>query len=102
MIGFYGLLPGCKPHGQSHIHFCVWSPRSQSVAVRLARAGESLEASKWIFELQRERSIKLTHPQGRDGEDGYFSALVPEAEAGMLYKFRLETGEFPDPASRFQ
>src|SRR5438477_6407197 len=34
--------------------------------------------------------------------DGYFSVFIPEAAPGMLYKFRLESGEFPDPASRFQ
>ncbi len=34
--------------------------------------------------------------------DGYFSGYVPNIEAGTLYKFRLDSGEFPDPASRFQ
>jgi maltooligosyltrehalose trehalohydrolase len=35
-------------------------------------------------------------------EHGYFSGFLPEAKPGMLYKFRLSTGSFPDPASRFQ
>ncbi|HLP76688.1 MAG TPA: malto-oligosyltrehalose trehalohydrolase, partial [Candidatus Paceibacterota bacterium] len=33
---------------------------------------------------------------------GYFSAHIPEAGPGMLYKFQLDSGAFPDPASRFQ
>jgi maltooligosyltrehalose trehalohydrolase len=33
---------------------------------------------------------------------GYFSAHVPGARVGMLYKFKLSDGSFPDPASRFQ
>jgi maltooligosyltrehalose trehalohydrolase len=39
-----------------------------------------------------------------DGANGYFSALVPEAAAGMFYGFRLDGGPgvLPDPASRFQ
>jgi maltooligosyltrehalose trehalohydrolase len=39
-----------------------------------------------------------------DEADGYFSALVPEAAAGMCYGFRLDGGPgvLPDPASRFQ
>ena len=34
---------------------------------------------------------------------GYFSRLLTDAKAGMLYRFRLD-GEnmYPDPASRFQ
>ncbi len=34
--------------------------------------------------------------------DGYFSAYAPRARPGMLYQFRLDSGVFPDPASRFQ
>lgn len=33
---------------------------------------------------------------------GYFSAFVPEAKPGMLYKIKLDSGTVPDPASRFQ
>ncbi len=35
---------------------------------------------------------------------GYFSALVPDAADGTLYRFRLDGNEkvYPDPASRFQ
>ena len=72
------------------VHFRVWAPRRKSLAVHLAQNDESLDASKWIVKLQRE-------------SDGYFSAFVADAEPGMLYRFRLDSGrEFPDPASRFQ
>ena len=33
---------------------------------------------------------------------GYHSAVIEGARAGQFYKFVLDTGEFPDPASRFQ
>jgi maltooligosyltrehalose trehalohydrolase len=33
---------------------------------------------------------------------GYWSALVKAAHAGMHYRYRLDDGAFPDPASRFQ
>src|SRR5947207_14292117 len=34
--------------------------------------------------------------------DVYFSVFIPEPAPGMRYKFHLESGEFPNPASRFQ
>jgi maltooligosyltrehalose trehalohydrolase len=68
------LVPG------KGVHFRVWAPRSESVAVQLGNAVEPLE------------------PQG----NGYFEGLVSGAEAGQLYKYKLDTGSFPDPASRFQ
>jgi maltooligosyltrehalose trehalohydrolase len=38
-----------------------------------------------------------------DREDQYFSATIERAQAGSLYRYRLDGGElFPDPASRFQ
>jgi len=37
------------------------------------------------------------------GPDGYHSGVVPQANAGSLYRFRLDGGDsFPDPVSRFQ
>jgi maltooligosyltrehalose trehalohydrolase len=68
------VVPG---HG---VHFRVWAPRSRTVAVQLEGAVEPLEA------------------EGK----GYFSGLVKDAGPGMLYKYKLDTGSFPDPASRFQ
>ncbi len=34
--------------------------------------------------------------------DGYWGFFAKEARAGMLYRYRLDSGTFPDPASRFQ
>ena len=42
-------------------------------------------------------------PLSRDSEDGYFSGRVDAAQAGTLYKYRLDGADwYPDPASRFQ
>jgi maltooligosyltrehalose trehalohydrolase len=34
--------------------------------------------------------------------EGYFSGLLTTARAGQLYRLQLDSGTFPDPASRFQ
>lgn len=62
------------------VHFRVWAPRSKSVGVELESGVEPLQS------------------QGR----GYFSGLIQAAHPGQLYKYKLDTGSFPDPASRFQ
>ena len=62
------------------VHFRVWAPRSKSVAVEL------------------DGRIERLKPEPK----GYFSGLVEDAEPGMLYKYKLASGSFPDPASRFQ
>jgi maltooligosyltrehalose trehalohydrolase len=38
----------------------------------------------------------------RPEQNGYFSGYVSQAGPGSRYRFKLETGSFPDPASRFQ
>ena len=64
------------------VHFRVWAPAHQRVAV--AFDGEE-------------------HPLENEA-NGYFSALIAGAKAGTRYRFRLddETEAWPDPASRFQ
>ncbi|HKQ39432.1 MAG TPA: alpha-amylase family glycosyl hydrolase, partial [Verrucomicrobiae bacterium] len=62
------------------VHFRVWAPRSKSVAV---------EFEGHLEQLEREPK-------------GYFSGLVKDARPGLLYKYKLASGAFPDPASRFQ
>ena len=62
------------------VHFRVWAQRSKSVSVEFEGRVEELE---------------------REGK-GYFAGLVKKARSGMLYKYKLDTGSFPDPASRFQ
>lgn len=66
------------------VHFRVWAPASKKAAVQLISRG-SIKA----FALEPE-------------SNGYFSGLVTEARTGMLYKFQLDSGAFPDPASRYQ
>ncbi len=65
-------------------HFRVWAPRRREVEVVLEEGAHSV---KLVAELE-----------------GYFSGLVKEAQAGTLYKFRLDGSDtlYPDPASRFQ
>src|SRR5437879_6060526 len=65
------------------VHFRVWAPRRKHVEV-------VLEGSPAV-PLESEC-------------DGYFSATVEFARAGMQYRFRLDHAErlLPDPASRFQ
>lgn len=69
------------------VHFRVWAPRSRKAAVQLASTGNSGKST--VIELQPEKI-------------GYFSGLIAEARVGMLYKIQLDSGTFPDPASRFQ
>ncbi len=63
------------------VHFRVWAPRSKRVAV-------AVENGPLAF-LEAEA-------------EGYFSGFIPGIGAGSLYKLRLDNGDFPDPAARFQ
>lgn len=70
---------------QDRTHFAVWAPRKNSIEVVLERRGHT--------------SVHALEP----GDRGYFRGVVPEAQPGDLYKYRLNgSDEFPDPASRFQ
>ena len=64
------------------VHFRVWAPRRERVAVVIGGVEH---------ELERE-------------DDGSFCALVSGAGAGTAYGFRLDRSEklYPDPASRWQ
>ena len=70
------------------VHFRVWAPGSRRVCVVLSASASQPE---------RVRALEA------DGS-GYFSALSPEAVAGMTYSYRLDDLPelWPDPASRFQ
>ncbi|HJU06706.1 MAG TPA: malto-oligosyltrehalose trehalohydrolase [Nitrospiraceae bacterium] len=65
------------------VHFRVWAPRRKRVEVLLEEVGQAIPLEK--------------------NEDGYFTGLIPNAKAGMRYRYRLD-GEAicPDPCSRFQ
>ncbi len=79
------------------VSFRVWAPKRQSVELVLWR---ELPDASWQ-DGQPDRRQALSR---EDRAAGYFSALVPEAAAGMCYGFRLdgESRLLPDPASRFQ
>jgi D-sedoheptulose 7-phosphate isomerase len=76
---------GSEPQLGGGVDFRVWAPQCREVMVELE--GASANGAS----MQRE-------------PDGYFSLMVPTAEAGMRYCFRLDRGEttLPDPASRYQ
>jgi maltooligosyltrehalose trehalohydrolase len=74
---------GAEPVSGGGVHFRVWAPRRQTVAVVLGDA---------------EVATGLTPEAG-----GYFSGVVREATAGSTYRFLLDDETtLPDPASRFQ
>jgi maltooligosyltrehalose trehalohydrolase len=79
------------------VSFRVWAPKRHSVEVALWR---DLPDGDWP-NAEPSRCLPLK-AEGESG--GYFSALVPDAAAGMPYGFRLDGGRrcLPDPASRFQ
>src|SRR5579864_9427916 len=73
---------GAEPQSGGGVHFRVWAPAADNVAVDIDGAG----------------SVRLSAEA-----DGYFSGLVDSIGAGERYRFRVD-GEklLPDPASRFQ
>lgn len=86
---FRRVLPvGAEPDPGGGVHFRVWAPATDSVAVecsdRLPFPSEPILAP-----LEAEPG-------------GYHSGLVPDASPGTYYRFRLKQGSFPDPVSRFQ
>src|SRR5947209_850107 len=70
------------------VHFRVWAPKSKSVAVETGRDLDAFEKPVVVH----------LHPE----QAGYFSGIANDVSTGTLYKFRLDSGSFPDPASRFQ
>src|SRR6185437_4736550 len=77
--------PELQPGGGTH--FRVWAPKRRSVEV--------------VFSDGRRENGKSVPLESED--DGYFSALIPEAAAGTRYKLRVDGKEsFPDPASHWQ
>ena len=72
-------------------HFTVWAPLLEDVAVEIVDSAESsLEAGS------------PTHLPMEKDERGYWHASAPDLPAGTRYKYQLEDGAWPDPASRFQ
>src|ERR1044071_6246317 len=77
---------GAELQSAGGVHFRVWAPASRRAEVEFFDADH--------------RSLRTVALDAEPG--GYFSALIPDARAGDRYKFKLERGAFPDPASRFQ
>lgn len=78
---------GAEVLDHSHTHFRMWAPHEQNVSVVIGD----------------EPGLKSPIVQSLDREPGgYFSAVVTGATAGLYYRYRLGSGDFPDPASRFQ
>ncbi len=69
------------------VHFRVWAPASGRVSVLL---GDDVGMSN-------AEETALNNEGG-----GYWSGLVNRARAGMHYRYRLDGGAYPDPASRYQ
>src|SRR5436190_680335 len=78
---------GAEPQADGGVHFRVWAPESKKASIEAFDSGSRNIAR--TFELKAE-------------SDGYLSGSVRELGAGSLYKIRLDSGSFPDPASRFQ
>ena len=76
------------PHSGG-VHFRVWAP---SCAKPLLLLGVSPDLSG--------PDVKQLELEPED--NGYWCLHVPHARDGMFYKYKLDSGAFPDPASRFQ
>ena len=74
------LPVGAEVLSEGGTHFRVWAPKRKKVEVVIERAaGIKSEGVLSTFELEPE-------PQG------YFSGAVRQAQAGTLYRFRLDGG----------
>lgn len=81
------LPVGAELQAHGGVHFRVWAPASKKVSVVFGFAEDLADANE--IPMEEEQS-------------GYWSRLVPEAGEGSHYRYRLDKGAFPDPASRFQ
>lgn len=68
------------------VHFRVWAPRSKTAGIGFERSKVGARTS---LELEAEGN-------------GYFSGFSRDGAPGALYKVQLDSGAYPDPASRFQ
>jgi maltooligosyltrehalose trehalohydrolase len=78
---------GAEVIGEAGAHFRVWAPNEKAVSVVLGDESDLKDA--------------MVHPLERE-PGGYFSQAVSGVEAGLFYRYRLSSGDYPDPASRFQ
>ena len=73
------------PNGRG-AHVRVWAPAATRVEIEL---------------LDANNRVARTQPLEREAA-GYFSVEIASVSPGQRYRFRLPSGSFPDPASRFQ
>jgi maltooligosyltrehalose trehalohydrolase len=79
------VLGACIADG--HVDFRVWAPRAETLDVLLEHENPQLP-----------HRLRM-----RRDSDGYFSATLPGAADGLLYRYRIDgSSAYPDPASRFQ
>jgi maltooligosyltrehalose trehalohydrolase len=81
------LPVGAEVQPDGGVHFRIWAPSSKRAAVVTAKD-----------EVLTDGVELLLTPEA----DGYWSGWSAEARAGMHYRYRLDSGIFPDPTSRFQ
>ena len=81
------LPVGAEIQRSGGVHFRVWAPTSQQVAVLLSEDEDLTDA--------------LEAPLDSEG-NGYWSGSILVACKGMYYHYKLDSGSFADPASRFQ
>src|SRR5688572_9581896 len=81
------LPVGAEVQSSGGVHFRLWAQSRQRASVQITN-----------------RSGKIGNPQSLQPEgNGYFSALISNAQAGDHYWYLLDSNEhrIPDPASRF-
>jgi maltooligosyltrehalose trehalohydrolase len=81
------LPVGAEAQPAGGVHFRTWAPSSKQVSVLLAQSED----------LANPIEVPLKAEAG-----GYWSGTSAKARAGMHYRIKLDSGVFPDPASRFQ
>ncbi|MDQ3282678.1 MAG: malto-oligosyltrehalose trehalohydrolase [Acidobacteriota bacterium] len=75
--------------------------RRRKIGAEVVSDGVSFRV--WAPAHERVSVVIDGQPTAMHREDhGYFSAVIKDAQAGTLYKYRLGDSDFPDPASRFQ
>ncbi|RYD83190.1 MAG: malto-oligosyltrehalose trehalohydrolase [Verrucomicrobiaceae bacterium] len=87
MMSIQRRLPIGAEVQETGVHFRVWAPDSHSAHVV-------------VYDSSGRECVQALPMQAED--NGYFACHIPDLGAGTLYRIRLDAGDFPDPASRFQ
>jgi maltooligosyltrehalose trehalohydrolase len=88
-VEYFRRIPiGAELQQSGGTHFRVWATSAASVGVRIGINPE----------LTRDVVTAELNPEGNN----YFSVFVPEARAGLCYKYQIGSKLYPDPAARLQ